>query len=209
MSVSRVTWLDLHSRNPRPPISPARGRPAGRTARISIGYSPSSSPSLLRAFHPRHPISQSPVGTSTHCSEYYPILVSREAIVAAPESKGRVALYEAATGRLLTAKVLPELSHAFQQDILVNPASAGICVLGLGAGPYNTLTYRAGCYSNELARQWNKPFTFPGERAVTVRQLGPEHLCSTSRISSRSFVPAGRRARARRSLLRRPVSVIR
>jgi hypothetical protein len=106
-----------------------------------------------------------------------PILVSRDATVAVPDtSRGRVTLYEVATGRLLSTKVLPELSHAFQHDVLANPASAGICALGLVAGPHNTSKYRAACYGEDLVRQWGKAFTFPADRAVTVRQLGPEHL---------------------------------
>jgi hypothetical protein len=106
-----------------------------------------------------------------------PILVSLNATVAVPDTiRGRVALYQTATGRLLSTKVLPELSHTFQQDVLANPASAGICALGLVAGPHNASMYRAACYSDDLVRQWNKTFTFPGDQAVSVRQLGPEHL---------------------------------
>jgi len=105
-----------------------------------------------------------------------PVLVSGGDIVAVPGKSGHIALYEAATGRLLASKVLPELSRAFQTDILPNPASRGICDLGLVAGPGEGATYRAGCYDDSLRVQWSKAFKFRENRAVGVRQLGPTHL---------------------------------
>jgi len=105
-----------------------------------------------------------------------PILASGGEILAVPGRRGQVALYETATGRLLASKVLPELSRAFQTDILPNPASRGICDLGLFGSPEKGVTYRAGCYDDSLRAQWSKAFKFGANRPVGVRQLGPTHL---------------------------------
>jgi hypothetical protein len=105
-----------------------------------------------------------------------PILVSGGATVAVPGNKGRVALYGSTTGQLLASKVVPEISRGFQSDVLANPGSPGICVLGLVGSAKNSFTYRAGCYDEKLEKRWTESFVFPGDRPISLRQLGPEHL---------------------------------
>ena len=105
-----------------------------------------------------------------------PILAWEGEILAVPGRRGQIALYETATGRLLASKILPELSRAFQTDLLPNPASRGICDLGMFGSPDKGVTYRAGCYDESLRVQWRKAFKFGADRPVGVRQLGPTHL---------------------------------
>lgn len=105
-----------------------------------------------------------------------PILVSGGTTVAVLGAAGRVALYRASGGPPTVSKVLPELSRAFQTDIIANPASAGICALGLMSGARRSLTYRAACYDEKLLKQWSQPFVFAADRPISLRQLGPEYL---------------------------------
>lgn len=105
-----------------------------------------------------------------------PILLMGGSTVAVPGKAGRISLYDAATGRPLVSKVPAELSRAFQRDVLASPASRGICVLGLAAGPRGHLTYRAACYDETLRRQWSQSFAFAADRPASLRQLGPEYL---------------------------------
>ena len=119
------------------------------------------------------------------------MLASGGATVAVPGKQGSIALYSSATGQLLASKVLPELSRAFQTDILANPALHGICALGLVAGPKNGLTYRAGCYDDSLTPQWSKAFRFGADHPIGVRQLGPEHVVLDDQESVLDSAAAG------------------
>jgi hypothetical protein len=102
-----------------------------------------------------------------------PILTAHS--IVSLHERGRLDIYDLQTRRRRASRVLPELRQAVHQDVLVDPAFDGICVLGLVSKTTTQGEYRAGCYDEQLVSRWRKTFSMrvPHDALYDVRQLGP------------------------------------
>jgi hypothetical protein len=83
-------------------------------------------------------------------------------LVADCRSDARVTLIDAATGKLLASRRLPELTPGGRVRLIANPFIDGICVFGrkVDINRPRGWSYRLGCYASDLSVIWSKSVSF-------------------------------------------------
>jgi hypothetical protein len=105
--------------------------------------------------------------------------------VAAHHVTGMVSVFERATQKAVTRKVLPELTTAPRGgELIVSPEVDGWCARGFirNHGASQRWAFRLGCYDHHLTRLWSKSVSFDlppepnrssNEPLFAIRQQGP------------------------------------